>query len=85
MHAKDVGGSHVILKSSKYANVPENVMEYAASIAAYYSKSRNQNLATVTYTLRKFVRKIKGAEKGKVTVSNEKTLLVKPSKGDSIS
>lgn len=79
LHAKDVSGSHVLIKCPKNKKLPESVLNRAASLAAYYSKNRNQNLATVTYTLRKYVRKIKGAEKGKVSVSQEQTLLVKPS------
>lgn len=79
LHAKDVGGSHVLIKVKKSIATPDKVLEKAASLAAYYSKNRNQSLVTVMYTLRKFVRKIKGAEKGKVTVSNEKSILVKPS------
>ena len=78
LHAKDVSGSHVIIKVKKGKDLPTQVLEKGASLAAYYSKNRKQNLVTVMYTLRKFVRKIKGAEKGHVTVSNEKTLLVKP-------
>lgn len=80
LHAKDVSGSHVIIKVKKGKDLPTQVLEKGASLAAYYSKNRKQNLVTVMYTLRKFVRKIKGAEKGHVTVSNEKTLLVKPDK-----
>lgn len=79
LHAKDVSGSHVIIKLNKNSKLPNSVLEKAASYAAYYSKNRKQQLVTVTYTQRKFVRKIKGAEKGKVTVSNEKTILVNPS------
>ncbi len=79
LHAKDVSGSHVIIKLHKNSKLPNSVLEKAASFAAYYSKNRKQQLVTVTYTQRKFVRKIKGAEKGKVTVSNEKTILVQPS------
>jgi predicted ribosome quality control (RQC) complex YloA/Tae2 family protein len=79
LHAKDVGGSHVLIKVKKGVSTPDKILEKAASLAAYYSKNRNQSLVTVMYTLRKFVRKIKGAEKGKVTVSNEKSILVKPS------
>ncbi len=78
LHAKDVGGSHVIIKIKKNKPLPDSVLEKAASLAAYFSKSRQQDLATVAYTQRKFVRKIKGAEKGKVTISQEKTILVKP-------
>jgi predicted ribosome quality control (RQC) complex YloA/Tae2 family protein len=79
LHAKDVSGSHVLIKCSKNKKLPEPVLHRAAALAAYYSKNRNQNLATVTYTFRKYVRKIKGAEKGKVSVSQEETILVKPS------
>lgn len=78
LHAKDVGGSHVLIRSKKNEKLPEQVLERAAALAAYYSKNRNQSLVTVTHTLRKYVRKIKGADKGKVSVSNEKTVLVKP-------
>ena len=67
-----------MLKLKKNSPLPDSVLEKAASLAAYFSKSRQQDLATVAYTQRKFVRKIKGAEKGKVTVSQEKTILVKP-------
>jgi len=79
LHAKDVSGSHVLIRCPKNKKLPEPVLQRAAALAAYYSKNRNQNLATVTYTFRKYVRKIKGAEKGKVTVSQEETILVKPS------
>ncbi len=75
-HAKDVAGSHVLLPYKN--NLPKHIIEKAASIAAYYSSQKTQNLATVIFTQRKFVRKIKGADKGKVTVSKESTLLVKP-------
>lgn len=84
LHAKDVGGSHVIVKVKRQVALPQLVLEKAAALAAYYSKSRNQSLVTVTHTLRKYVRKIKGADKGLVTVSNEKTLLVKPAKIDEL-
>lgn len=78
LHAKDVSGSHVLIKCGNKETLPESVLEKAASLAAYYSKNRKQGLVTVAYTQRKFVRKIKGAEKGKVTVSNEKSILVAP-------
>lgn len=80
LHARDVSGSHVIIRTKGKTELPQNILEAAASLAAYYSKNRNQSLVTVTYTLRKYVRKIKGADKGKVTVSMDKTVLVKPGK-----
>ena len=76
LHAKDVSGSHVLIKYKK--DLKEEIILKAASIAAYYSKQKTQSLATVIVTQRKFVRKIKGAEKGKVKVMQERTVLVEP-------
>jgi predicted ribosome quality control (RQC) complex YloA/Tae2 family protein len=76
LHAKDVSGSHVIIKT-KHQATPKPVIETAASLAAYFSKNRQQQLVTVMCTPRKYVRKIKGS-KGLVHVSQEQTLLVSP-------
>ncbi len=76
LHAKDVSGSHVLIKYKK--NIEDEIIMKAASIAAYYSKQKTQSLATVIVTQRKFVRKIKGADKGKVKVMQERTVLVEP-------
>ena len=35
LHAKDVSGSHVVIKSKSGDNIPKSVIEYAASIAAF--------------------------------------------------
>jgi predicted ribosome quality control (RQC) complex YloA/Tae2 family protein len=58
--------------------VPKNILGAAAAIAAFYSKAKTAKLAPVSYTLRKYVRKKKGMEPGKVLISKEKVLLVKP-------
>ena len=50
----------------------------AASIAAFYSKAKTAKIAPVAYTFAKFVYKRKGMEPGKVMLSKEKVLLVKP-------
>lgn len=76
LHAKDVSGSHVIIKTNKKPT-PKPVIETAAAIAAYYSKNRQQQLVTVMCTARKYVRKLKGS-KGLVHVSQETTYLVHP-------
>jgi predicted ribosome quality control (RQC) complex YloA/Tae2 family protein len=78
LHARNVGGSHVLIRNHKKEGTPKVVIEYAASLAAYYSKSRNESLAEVIYTLRKNVRKFKGALAGQVKVEFEDVLLVKP-------
>ena len=48
-HAKDVSGSHVILKPKPGTNVPQKVLEATASIAAYYSKRKTDSLCPVGY------------------------------------
>jgi predicted ribosome quality control (RQC) complex YloA/Tae2 family protein len=79
-HAKDVSGSHVIIRRNDNITVPEFVIEKAASLAAYFSKLRNQSLVPVMFTERKYVRKAKGLPAGQVFVDKEKVILVKPEK-----
>ncbi len=78
LHARDTSGSHVVIKSP---NPSLEVLEYAASIAAWYSKRKSEKLVTVIYTQKKYVRKSKNLTAGQVIVEKEKTLLVEPSDG----
>lgn len=79
LHAKDVSGSHVLIKFNSNKKFPKSTIEKAAGLAAYYSKSKNEPLAAVMYTPVKYVRKVKGSAPGAVRVEQEKVLLVKPS------
>jgi hypothetical protein len=78
LHAKDVSGSHVVIKYQANKNIPAPVLEKAAQLAAWYSKRKNDSLCPVLCTPKKFVRKPKGAEPGAVIVEREKVILVKP-------
>lgn len=78
LHAKDVSGSHVLVKWKAGKEFPTSVIEYAASLAAYYSKLKGSKLVPVSYTQRKFVRKPKGAAPGAVVVEKEQVILVEP-------
>ena len=78
LHAKDVSGSHVVIKYQAGKNFPETVIQKAAQLAAWYSKRKNDSLCPVLYTPKKYVRKPKGAEPGAVIVEREKVVLVKP-------
>ena len=78
LHAKDVSGSHVLIKYKSGKTFPTQVIEQAASLAAYYSKNKNESLAAVIVTPVKFVRKVKGSAPGAVMVDKEKTMLVVP-------
>ena len=77
LHAKDVAGSHCIVKQDLEA-LPNSLLEKIAAITAYYSKAKNQSLVPVIYTKRKFVRKPKGFPPGKVIVEKENVVLVEP-------
>ena len=77
-HAKDVSGSHVILKQISGKSIPNSTLEKTAALAAYYSKRKTDSLCPVGYTPKKYVRKPKGAPTGLVLVEREKVLLVKP-------
>lgn len=79
LHAKDVAGSHVVIKQIPGKNYPKYIIEKAAQLAAHYSKRKTDTLCPVIYTPKKYVRKPKGAPAGAVVVEKEKVLLVEPS------
>jgi predicted ribosome quality control (RQC) complex YloA/Tae2 family protein len=78
LHAKDVAGSHVLIKHQAGKKIGKDVIERGAQLAAYYSKRKNETLCPVTVTHRKFVRKRKGDPPGMVVVEKEDTILVEP-------
>ena len=78
LHVKDVAGSHVLIKYQPGKKFPKDVIEYAASIAAHYSKRKNETLCPVVVTPKKFVRKRKGDPAGTVVVEREEVILVEP-------
>ncbi|MCC3159863.1 NFACT RNA binding domain-containing protein [Hymenobacter sp. 15J16-1T3B] len=78
LHAKDVSGSHVVIRQRPGHAVPTPVVERAAQLAAWYSRRQNDSLCPVTVTPKKFVRKPRGAAPGQVVVEREKVMLVVP-------
>lgn len=77
-HARDVAGSHVMVRVQKGRNIPQPVKERAASLAAYHSKARTEGLVPVMMTERKYVRKGKKLAPGQVRVERSQTLLAEP-------
>lgn len=77
LHARDVPGAHVVIKFDG-RNIPEPIIEQAASVAAYYSARRSDGKVPVDVTQCKYVKKIKGAAQGMVTYRNERTLVAVP-------
>lgn len=78
LHAKDVPGSHVVIKYQSGKKFPKDVIERAAQLAAYYSKRKTESLCPVAYTTKKNVRKRKGDPAGAVIVEREEVILVEP-------
>ncbi len=79
MHARGVTGAHVVVRLRGRQDVlPKDLVERAAALAAFASKSRTSALAPVTVTTRKWVRKRKGDPPGRVVVEREDVLIVAP-------
>ena len=85
LHAKDVSGSHVVIKQKPGLKYPEPIIEKAAQLAAYYSKRKTDSLCPVIFTPKKYVRKPKGMAPGQVIVDREQVVLVEPSPPDQVS
>jgi predicted ribosome quality control (RQC) complex YloA/Tae2 family protein len=79
LHARDVPGSHVILKNDGRP-IPEEAIRRAAELAAYYSSRREEPTVEVAVTERRHVRPVKGGRPGMVTFRNERTLVVRPAR-----
>ncbi|SNR90999.1 Predicted component of the ribosome quality control (RQC) complex, YloA/Tae2 family, contains fibronectin-binding (FbpA) and DUF814 domains [Anaerovirgula multivorans] len=74
-HVKDMPGSHVILRVAGNNYTDTSILE-AATLAAYYSKGKSATKVSVDYTIRKNVRKPKGAKPGMVIYDHYSTILV---------
>lgn len=75
LHAKDIPGSHVIIKSDNPTQ--ETILE-AAELAAFYSKYRHSAQVPVDVVQVKHIRKPNGAKPGYVIYENQKTVYVTP-------
>lgn len=78
LHARQVPGSHVVIRMKGMSVLPNSVLERAAGLAAFYSKLKTESLAPVIYTEAKYVRKVKGSPPGSVIVDREKMIMVPP-------
>ena len=78
LHARDVSGSHVVVKYQAGKKFPAPVIERAAQLAAFYSRRRTDSLCPVIVTPKKFVRKPKGYPQGAVVVEKEEVVMVEP-------
>lgn len=76
-HAKQIPGSHVILKAEGN-EVPDRAFEEAARLAAYYSKGREQDKVEIDYVQKKHVKKPAGAKPGFVVYYTNYSMAIDP-------
>lgn len=77
LHARNIPGAHVILRTGGHTPNAAD-LEYAAGLAAYYSRGRGAGKVEVDYAWRRYVKKPKGAKPGFVIYTHEKTVQVTP-------
>jgi predicted ribosome quality control (RQC) complex YloA/Tae2 family protein len=78
LHARSVGGAHVVLRWDSEDRPPARDLEEAAVLAALHSKARTSGSVPVDWTRRKWVRKPRGAKAGSVTLGRAETVFVEP-------
>ena len=76
-HAKNMPGSHVIVKSGN-DELPDRTFEEAAALAAYYSNGRNYEKVEVDYIMRKHLKKVAGAAPGFVVYHTNYSMNIAP-------
>lgn len=76
-HAKEIPGSHVIVKTNG-KELPDRTFEEAAALAAHYSKGRAQEKVEVDYTLRKNLKKPNAAKPGFVIYHTNYSMVISP-------
>lgn len=77
LHVKDYHSAHVIIES-RGSHIPDEIIEVAAEICAFYSEAKNGNKINVDYTLKKYVKKPSAAKFGNVIYTDYKTITVNP-------
>ncbi len=83
LHAKDIPGSHVILRAN--GDEPqETALLLAAGLAAHFSKAQGSSNIPVDYTECRYVKKPSGAKPGFVIFTNQHTLYITPEEIDGL-
>ncbi len=77
LHTKNVHSSHVLIKTNG-TTPPNNVIEYAASLCAYYSRAKDDLKVEVDYCPVQNVKKPVGAKPGMAVYDNYNTVIVNP-------
>ena len=77
LHTKDYHSAHVIIPCGS-SHIPDEILQLAAEICAYYSEAKNGDKVPVDYTQRKYVKKPPKSKYGAVIYTDFKTVYVTP-------
>lgn len=80
-HTQEIAGSHVLLRLKPGAVPDEADLQFAADLAAHYSRGRQSDRVPVVYTEPKYVYKPKGAKPGMAIYKQERILWGRPHQG----
>ena len=77
-HAKQIPGSHVIVKTEGDSELPDSTYEEAARLAAYYSSDSGSKKVEIDYTARKNLKKPPKAKPGYVIYHTNYSMAIEP-------
>ncbi|MBR4513260.1 MAG: NFACT family protein [Lachnospiraceae bacterium] len=77
-HAKQMPGSHVILKTTGKTDIPDRAYEEAARLAAYYSSGRQAPKVEVDYTEKRNLKKPPHSHPGYVIYHTNYSMTIEP-------
>ena len=77
-HAKNMPGSHVIVKTEGDIELPDRTYEEAARLAAYYSAGKGSPKVEIDYTLRRNLKKPPKAKPGFVIYHTNYSMNIEP-------
>ncbi|HEY9300812.1 MAG TPA: NFACT RNA binding domain-containing protein [Phormidium sp.] len=77
-HTQEIAGSHVLMRLEPGTVAEEADLQYAADLAAYYSRSRQSDRVPVVYTEPKHIYKPKGAKPGVAIYKQERIIWGRP-------
>jgi predicted ribosome quality control (RQC) complex YloA/Tae2 family protein len=79
LHVQGRPGAHVVIRNPRRLSRPSRAaLEEAAALAAWYSGARSEGQVDVHWTRRKYVRRVRGAPAGTVTLKRFSILRVRP-------
>jgi len=80
-HTQEIAGSHVLMRLQAGTIPDEADLQFAADLAAHYSRGRQSEQVPVVYTEPKYVYKPKGAKPGMAIYKQERILWGRPQQG----